>query len=106
MYYVGPVPKYACFIYDEGECDIFAVDWNGNEWITAVKADLRGWYFDPLNEDAYEYLLKHYGLDCKRNTLTFEIIKKMSPQKLVDARRELEKKLNLKPMDFTEGRDY
>ncbi len=102
----GPAPRYAFFIFDQDETDEFAVHWRGREWGTDQHADLRGWYHDPLEQRGYEFLLSHYGLPSGRQEFSFDKVKKMSPQDLVNARRQLEKEAALEPLPFVEGTDY
>jgi hypothetical protein len=49
------------------------------------------WYPDgPLTEDGRTLILKHFGLDTIADKLPLEVLKEMSPEKLVAKRRLLE----------------
>lgn len=102
----GATPPKAFFVYYQDETDEFAVHWRGDEWGTDHHADMRGWYHDSLSESGYDFLLNHYGLPKDDPNFDFEKVRKLSPQSLVAARRNLEKEQKLDRLSFREGIDY
>ena len=86
---VGPTPSENFYIYRQDETDKWAVHWRGSKWGTDNQADMRSWYHDPLDEEGYLFLLKHFGLPTGHPEFTFERVKKMSPQDLEVAQNKV-----------------
>ena len=85
--------------HNEGYTE-YAVDWNWNikgEWARSEKEGLGGqWNTIPgLDEEAYETIIKHFGLTDFKDNFPLENIINMSWEKLGIERRTREKKYAL-----------
>jgi hypothetical protein len=91
---------FSIIYYKEGENAELAVDWDWNIKQQWARSDKEGpgarWYSTPgLDKDAYEAILKKFGLEEMRSELPLEELIKTGPYELGAIRRIIEDKRKL-----------
>lgn len=98
---------YSILYEKSGQCGYvqFAIDWSWNvknQWARSEKNGIGTVWttFPGLDEEAYQALLKHFGLEEWANEFSPDRILSMSPQKLTAARRKKEAEYGLEKKEI------
>ena len=72
----------------------YAVDWDWkfrNQWARSEKDGIKWYPMEGLDKESYRAIIRKFGLEEERKTLTLEKIITISPKKLGRMRRKKEK---------------